>query len=85
MSDFKDKVKLPSNDNAIVIIFDNSFEKVRIDTSPYLIDMLKAAGEANHVMAFSKEYRDCMLHIQVGVELKDQSPKGGRDFFTSDD
>ena len=64
----KNIVRLPSEDNCILIMWENNFQKIRIDMTPYLWDMLKSLGDEN-TLKFTHEKNDgWTLTINIDME-----------------
>ena len=62
-------VKLPSRDNAILIMWDDSLENGRIELTPYLWDMLKCLAKEEQAFEFSRVGDNHKLTVTVEMEI----------------
>lgn len=64
----KNIVRLPSEDNCLLIMWENNLQNIRVDMTPYLWDMLKALGD-EHTLKFTHKGNDgWTLTIDIDME-----------------
>lgn len=63
------QVRLPPIDNAIVVMFEDGIKKVRIETTPYMWDIIKALGEEK-ALQFIKKNNETGETLIITIEME---------------
>lgn len=65
----KNQVRLPPIDNAIVVMFEDGIKTVRIETTPYMWDIIKALGEEK-ALQFTKKNNETGETLIITIEME---------------